>query len=434
MDELLPFFVAAAVALVALVVFLVRRGGSDADADASARDALEEPAARAETAARAEPPAPAAEAPATDPAPAPLESIDTAPPEAVVEAPPTVAPAAGELGDAAAPAPPPTPEAKAPQPTREEDLAALRKGLAGTRSGFMASLSKIFRRSEPVDDQLLEEIEEVLITSDIGVRTADAILGALREAQTAGNLEDGEQAWAALRAHATRILDRPGGGPLSLEERPTVILVVGVNGAGKTTTIGKLASRFKAQGKEVLLAAGDTFRAAAVLQLEVWGQRTGCEVVKGKDRGDPGAVIFDAIAKGVERGVDVVIADTAGRLHTKTPLMGELEKVGRSAEKALGRPIDEILLVLDSTTGQNAIQQAELFKKALPVSGIALTKLDGTAKGGVILGIVDAHEVPVRYVGVGERVEDLRDFDAAAFVEALFAPAEEAEGPSVTGG
>ncbi|MEM7515973.1 MAG: signal recognition particle-docking protein FtsY, partial [Planctomycetota bacterium] len=189
--------------------------------------------------------------------------------------------------------------------------------------------------------------------------------------------------------------------------------------------IGKLASRMKAEGKKVLLAAGDTFRAAAVLQLEVWGRRVGCEVVKGKDRADPGSVIFDAVKKGMEMGADVVIADTAGRLHTKTPLMDELQKVGRTAEKALGRPADEVLLVLDSTTGQNAIQQAELFKEALPISGIVLTKLDGTAKGGVILGIVDSHDVPVRYVGIGERVEDLREFEPRAFVDALFEPAEE---------
>ena len=440
MDLPLPLIVAAALALVALVVFLARKGRPDAG-EASEEDRRSE-AGRRGDAERAQQPdaalteptakAPEDEAPATDPAPAPLESIETAPPEALVAAPPTELPPVGDAGGEAAP--PPPPDAEASRASREEELVALRQGLRGTRSGFMASLSKLFRRSEPVDAELLEQMEEVLITSDIGVRTADAILETLREAQAAGNLEDGEQAWAALRAHASRILDRPDGGRLALDHKPTVILVVGVNGVGKTTTIGKLASRFKAQGKDVLLAAGDTFRAAAVLQLEVWGQRTGCAVVKGKDRGDPGAVIFDAITQGVDRGVDVVIADTAGRLHTKTPLMGELEKVGRSAEKALGRPVDEILLVLDSTTGQNAIQQAELFKKALPVSGIALTKLDGTAKGGVILGIVDTHGLPVRYVGVGERVEDLRDFDATSFVEALFAPSDEEGDPPATGG
>ncbi len=190
---------------------------------------------------------------------------------------------------------------------------------------------------------------------------------------------------------------------------------------GKTTTIGKLASRYTEEGKKVVLAAGDTFRAAAVLQLEVWGRRTKCKVVKGKDRADPGSVVFDAIKTAKDEGADIVIADTAGRLHTKTPLMEELKKVHRTCEKALdGRSADEVLLVLDSTNGQNAIQQAQMFKDALPVSGIVLTKLDGTAKGGVILGIVDEHEVPVRFIGIGERVEDLREFDAPSFVEALF--------------
>jgi len=190
---------------------------------------------------------------------------------------------------------------------------------------------------------------------------------------------------------------------------------------GKTTTIGKLASRFQDEGKKVVLAAGDTFRAAAVLQLEVWARRVGCEIVKGKDRADPASVIFEAIKKAQGDGSDVVIADTAGRLHTKSNLMEELKKVVRTAEKALERPVDEILLVLDSTTGQNAIQQAQLFKDAIPVSGIVLTKLDGTAKGGVVLGIVDEHRIPVRYVGIGERIEDLREFDTDAFVQALFA-------------
>ena len=207
----------------------------------------------------------------------------------------------------------------------------------------------------------------------------------------------------------------------------TNVLAIGVNGVGKTTTIGKLASRFNRQDKSVLLAAGDTFRAAAVTQLEVWGRRVGCEVVKGKDRADPGSVIFDAIQQAQDSGIDVLIADTAGRLHTKVPLMEELKKLGRTVEKALGRPADHVLLVLDATTGQNAIQQAQLFKDALPLSGIVLTKLDGTAKGGVILGIVDQHQVPVEFIGIGERVEDLKPFDADAFVQALFESPEALE-------
>jgi fused signal recognition particle receptor len=200
-----------------------------------------------------------------------------------------------------------------------------------------------------------------------------------------------------------------------------LILIVGVNGAGKTTTIGKLASRFVAEGKKTLLAAGDTYRAAAVLQLEVWGKRVGCPVVKGKEGADPGAVIFEAVKKAQDEGFDLVIADTAGRLHTKAPLMEELKKVERTIQKALGgRAPDEIFLVLDATTGQNAVQQMHIFREALPLTGVVLTKLDGTAKGGMILGIVDEHKVPVRFVGLGEKVEDLREFDAASFVEALF--------------
>lgn len=302
---------------------------------------------------------------------------------------------------------------------------ALKKGLSNTRGGFISKLASLFKKKKEVDASLLDEVEEILITADIGVATADAILEGLRKAMAAGELQSADQVWLAIKEHARQILETPDrNGPLVLEKQPTLILVIGVNGVGKTTTIGKLSSRFQAEGKKVLLAAGDTFRAAAVLQLEVWGRRTGCEVVKGKDRADPSSVIFDAVKKGVEMGVDVIIADTAGRLHTKSNLMDELAKLGRTAEKALGRPADEIVLVLDSTTGQNAIQQLEIFKEALPINGLVLTKLDGTAKGGVILGIVDQHQIPVRYVGVGERVEDLRDFDSGTFVEALFANPE----------
>jgi fused signal recognition particle receptor len=193
-----------------------------------------------------------------------------------------------------------------------------------------------------------------------------------------------------------------------------------VNGVGKTTTTGKLASRLSTQGSKVVLAAADTFRAAAVLQLEVWGKRIGCPVVRGKENADPSSVVFDAVKRAETEGADILLIDTAGRLHTKAPLMEELKKIGRTVEKGLGRPADEILLVLDATNGQNALQQAALFREVLPISGIVLTKLDGTAKGGVVLGIVDEHKLPIRYVGIGERVEDLREFDPSSFVEALF--------------
>ena len=313
----------------------------------------------------------------------------------------------------------PAHKAPAHKAASQEEVAALKKGLASTRGGFISRLARLFGGKREIDPALLDEVEEVLITADIGVQTTQRILDSLRDRLAKNELSDEDAVWAAIQAEAEAILDRDHAAPAP-HAGPTVILVVGVNGVGKTTTIGKLTQRFTNDGKKVLLAAGDTFRAAAVLQLEVWGRRTGAEVVKGKDRADPGSVIFDAIKRGQDEGYDLVIADTAGRLHTKTPLMDELQKVGRTVEKALGRPADEVLLVLDATTGQNAIQQTELFKKALPLSGIVLTKLDGSAKGGVVLGIVDQHGLPIDYLGVGEKVEDLREFDAASFAAALF--------------
>jgi fused signal recognition particle receptor len=265
----------------------------------------------------------------------------------------------------------------------------------------------LFGARPTVDEELIEQIEEVLITADIGMKTSERMLVRLREQMLDGTLKEADQVWRTLREMATEALRVPPR-PLDFKHKPSLILIVGVNGAGKTTTIGKLAARYTAGGRRVLLAAGDTYRAAAVLQLEVWGRRVNCPVIKGKDGADPSGVIL-------------VIADTAGRLHTKAPLMEELKKVDRTIQKALGgRGADEILLVLDATTGQNAVQQMHMFREALEVSGVVLTKLDGTAKGGMVLGIVDEHKVPIRFVGLGERVEDLREFDATSFVEALF--------------
>jgi fused signal recognition particle receptor len=333
------------------------------------------------------------------------------------------------VSQAPSPEPLPTlvPEATVvPPPAPPADLGAFRSGLKSTRGNLISRLAGVFRKGRELDSAILDEVEEVLITADVGVHTTERILEALRSKMSSGELSTADDAWEAIREESRTILASSGGG-LALRESPTVILVVGVNGVGKTTTIGKLASRFDRQNKSLLLAAGDTFRAAAVTQLEVWGRRVGCEVVKGKDRADPGSVIFDAIQRAKDEGVDIVIADTAGRLHTKVPLMDELKKLGRTVEKALGRPADHVLLVLDATTGQNAIQQAQLFKDALPVSGIVLTKLDGTAKGGVVLGIVDRHEVPIEFIGVGEKVEDLKAFDTETFVLALFEAPEELE-------
>jgi fused signal recognition particle receptor len=313
-----------------------------------------------------------------------------------------------------------------PPPAPPADLGAFRSGLKSTRGNLVSRLAGVFRRGRELDTSILDEVEEVLITADVGVHTTERILEALRTQMNGGHLASADDAWEAIREEAKSILASSGQG-LAIDQTPTVILVVGVNGVGKTTTIGKLASRFDRQGKTLLLGAGDTFRAAAVTQLEVWGRRVGCEVVKGQDRADPGSVIFDAIEKAKGDGIDIVIADTAGRLHTKVPLMDELKKLGRTVEKALGRPADHVLLVLDATTGQNAIQQAQLFKDALPLSGIVLTKLDGTAKGGVILGIVDQHQIPIEFIGVGEKVEDLKPFGVEAFVEALFESPEALE-------
>jgi len=321
---------------------------------------------------------------------------------------------------------PPPEEAPAGAPTAEalppvvskKDVAGLRKGLSATRGGFMARLKALFSGKKEIDPAILEQLEEVMLTSDVGVKTTQAILERLREQMNKSELADTDAVWGALRAEATRILSIPV--PKTAPNKPLVVLMVGVNGVGKTTTIGKLATKWNADGKKVMLAAGDTFRAAAVQQLEVWGKRVGADVVKGKEGADPGAVAFEATKKAVEAQADVLLVDTAGRLHTKVNLMDEIKKVKKTINKAFEGAPHETLLVIDATTGQNALTQAALFKEALELTGLILTKLDGTAKGGVVLGVCDELKVPVRYIGLGERAEDLREFVAADFVEALF--------------
>ncbi len=302
----------------------------------------------------------------------------------------------------------------------------LAAGLARTRGGFMARLDALFGGGRAVDEGVLAELEEVLFTADIGVKTATDLLDRARERLRKKELTDGNRLRALLREDVERILALDGHldtsqPPLAGSEKPHVVMVVGVNGSGKTTTVGKLAAQVKASGRTVLLGAGDTFRAAASEQLEIWAERVSAPVVRGKEGGDPASVCFEAVKRGVEGGFDVVICDTAGRLHTKAPLMEELKKVQRVMAKACPGAPHEVLLVLDATNGQNAIAQARQFHEALGVAGIALTKLDGTAKGGVIIGICDELGLPVRFVGVGEKVNDLRRFEPHAFVEALFA-------------
>jgi fused signal recognition particle receptor len=318
--------------------------------------------------------------------------------------------------------PPPDRSKEGPRSSSRVDYQSLRRGLAKSRQedGFFGRLRSLLGGKKEINPGLSQDIEELLLTSDVGVKTTERILTSIKERLNRGELSDENRVWEALSEEACRILDVDGRrGALVSAATPTVVLFVGVNGAGKTTTIGKLAKQLKGQGKSVMLAAGDTFRAAAVEQLRAWGERTSCEVVFGKEGADPSSVLFDAVRRAIEAKVDFVLADTAGRLHTKTNLMQEMTKIERTLGKALTGAPHETLLVIDSTNGQNALAQAREFKEALPISGLVLTKLDGTARGGVVLGICDTLGVPVRYIGLGERTEDLQEFGAAEFVEAL---------------
>jgi len=352
--------------------------------------------------------------------------------EAEPEAEPEPAPAARKRPREAAEPTPPAPEPErapaqvipfpAPAPARKG--AALLPGLQRTRGGFIARLGEIFAGKKQIDPSVVDEIEKVLLTADIGVRTSQKLLEEIRSSLSRRELADPDAVWAFLRRRATEMLSLPAPPVDFGSQHPFVLLVIGVNGSGKTTTIGKLASRLTADGKKVLLAAGDTFRAAAVEQLDVWAKRTSTTLVRGKENADPSSVIFDGVKRAATESFDVAICDTAGRLHTKADLMQELQKVRRVVGKASPGAPHETWLVIDSTSGQNAIAQAQIFTEAMAVSGIVLTKLDGTAKGGVILGIADQLKIPVRYIGVGEKVEDLRPFDPEEFVDALFEPPE----------
>jgi fused signal recognition particle receptor len=296
-------------------------------------------------------------------------------------------------------------------------LASLRDGLAKTRTSFGEKVSALFLGGK-VDEAFLDELEEGLIASDLGAQTTAIVLRDLTERFKRKDLSSPGMVRERLRQVLQEIL-APASSRLAVTASPFAILVVGVNGTGKTTTIGKLASRLKNEGKSVLLAAGDTFRAAAAEQLAIWGERSGITVIRHREGADPGAVVYDAIAAMKARKADVLIVDTAGRLHTKSNLMEELKKVRRIMERELPGAPHEVLLVVDATTGQNALVQAKMFRDAVGVSGIALTKLDGTSKGGIVFAIAKELGLPVKLVGIGEGVEDLRDFDPKEFVEAL---------------
>ncbi len=312
----------------------------------------------------------------------------------------------------------PAPETKAkpvaPEPVGLMDR--LKSGLNKTRRSLTGRLETVFNEKQAVDAGVLEEIEEILITSDVGVRTAMELIE--RIDQQAPSITDMSDLKQILKTEMLAFLDVPP--PRPATAKPHVIMVVGVNGVGKTTTIGKLAARYRTEGKSVLLGAADTFRAAAVEQLGIWADRTDVEIVRHRDKADPAAVAYDTIEAAIARDIDVVIIDTAGRLHTKVNLMEQLKKIKRSIEKRLPGAPNEVLLVVDATTGQNAVSQAKQFNEGIGITSIALTKLDGTAKGGIVIGICNELKLPLTHIGVGEKIEDLQPFDPKSFIEALF--------------
>lgn len=315
-----------------------------------------------------------------------------------------------------------SPEIETATPSRKTSFfTRLKNGLAKTRQGLTTGLGHLFLGKKQLDRQLLDDIEMALLTADVGVETTQHLINTLTKKLARDELKDATAAFECLQSEMKQIL-KPCNQPLVIDvaKKPYVILVIGINGSGKTTTIGKLANYFKQSGKSVMLAAGDTFRAAATEQLQVWGERNQIPVIAQQPGADTAAVIYDAIAAATARGTDILIADTAGRLHTQTNLMAELQKVKRVIAKLDPTAPHETLIVLDATLGQNALTQVKQFNEAMGVTGIALTKLDGTAKGGIIFAIAKETSTPIRFVGVGEGMDDLRPFEAEDFVEALF--------------
>ena len=294
----------------------------------------------------------------------------------------------------------------------------LKQGLSKTKNSFEEKMNNVFSTFRKVDEDLLEELEEVLIMSDVGVETSTKIISNLRDRIKKEKIEDAEDVKQVLREEIKEIFDSVDNS-LHLDTKPSVILVVGVNGVGKTTSIGKMANRLKQDGKKVVVAAADTFRAAAVEQLEIWANRAGCDIVKREEGVDPASVVFDAIKVAKEKDADVLICDTAGRLHNKKYLMDELIKIKKVIDKELPDASKEVLMVLDATTGQNAISQVKAFKETVDITGLVLTKLDGTAKGGVVIGITNENKMPVKFIGIGEQIDDMEIFNSEDFVKAL---------------
>ena len=348
-----------------------------------------------------------------------VETVVEPEPEPVAVVAPVVVPAPAVVVEAPAPAPVAAPEQKT------GFFARLKQGLSKTSASIGEGMASLFLGKKAIDDDLLEEIETRLLTADVGVEATSVIIKNLTQKVARKQLTDADALYKSLQEELAAML-KPVEQPLKIESqnKPFVILVVGVNGAGKTTTIGKLAKKLQLEGKKVMLAAGDTFRAAAVEQLQVWGERNHIPVIAQHTGADSASVIFDAVQAAKARGIDVLIADTAGRLHTKDNLMEELKKVRRVMGKLDEDAPHEVLLVLDAGTGQNAISQTKQFDQTVALTGLALTKLDGTAKGGVIFALAKQFNIPIRYIGVGEGIDDLRDFESEPFVQALFAERE----------
>ncbi len=323
----------------------------------------------------------------------------------------------------------PAPEPLTSEATPEKEgswFSRLREGLSKTRNNILGQISGLLRVGRTIDEELMEEIEEILIQADVGVNTTLELMDNVREVVREQGLNDASELVEILKREMLNVLGEDA--PISVEGgQPYTILVLGINGAGKTTTIGKLAHRFRSEGNRVVVAAGDTFRAAAADQLAIWCDRAGVELIQGGEGADPASVVFDAIEAAKSRQANLLIVDTAGRLHTKKPLMDELSKIGRVMGRAIPEAPHEVLLVLDGTAGQNAIMQAKVFNEAVPITGVAVTKLDGTAKGGIVIAVKQEIGAPVRLIGIGEKLDDLRDFVGRDFVEALFERRETTE-------